>query len=168
MEEGERPVRFDSLHSSLIGVPHQTAEDRRQSTSSGSFFKKSDFLDPLVRINGMKFLTSKDTRIAHYSRFACLDLRLKKVPKLTEIFRPNNPALAKGQGMMPVFELDLQVGQHLREHHFDSMSGYSLVIVLSNSLEVEFPSKKHESAVYEKVCHALRKRSQVGLLKGGA
>ena len=69
---------------------------------------------------------------------------------------------------MPVFELDLQPNQNLKEHHFGSMSGYSLVIVLSNSLEVDYPSRAHEVAIYKKVCSALRKRSQVGLLKGGA
>ena len=55
--------------------------------------KKSEFLDPLVRINKMKFLTSSDIRVANQTRFACLDLRQRKQPKLTEIFRQNNPKL---------------------------------------------------------------------------
>ena len=56
-------------------------------TSSESFFKKSEFLDPLVRITQMKFMTSADIHIAHNVRFACLDLRVRKVPRLTEIFK---------------------------------------------------------------------------------
>ena len=71
---------------------------KKETSSSGentnsSFFKKSEFLDPLVRINRMKFLTSADIGIANQSRFACLDIRQRKVPKLTEIFKPNNPEL---------------------------------------------------------------------------
>ena len=48
------------------------------------------------------------------------------------------------------------------------MNGYQLVIVLSNSLEVEYVNKREEKIIYEEVCRALRKRSYVGLLKGGA
>ena len=53
--------------------------------------QKSEFLDPLVQINKMKFLTSSDIRIASQVKFACLDIRQRKTPKLTEIFYPNNP-----------------------------------------------------------------------------
>ena len=56
----------------------------------------------------------------------------------------------------------------MKEHHFASLVDFQLVIVLTNSLEVEYPSKKHEKAVYAELCRALRRRSYVGILKGGA
>ena len=63
-----------------------------------------------MRINKLKFLTSPDIRLANLSRFACLDIRLKKVPKLTEIFKANNPVLRQRpkSEVIPVFELDLK------------------------------------------------------------
>ena len=70
--------------------------------------------------------------------------------------------------MPPVFELDLQPGQKLNERVFNELTGYQLVIVLTNSLEVEYPHKQEEKAVYDEVCRALFRRSYVGLLKGGA
>ena len=70
-----------------------TEETKRNSSDGESFFGKSEFLDPLVRINKMKFLTSPDIRLANQTHFACLDIRLKKVPKLTDIFKLNNPVL---------------------------------------------------------------------------
>ena len=48
------------------------------------------------------------------------------------------------------------------------MDGYQLVIVLSNSLEVDYPQKREERIVFEEVCRALKKRSFLTLLKGGA
>lgn len=115
------------------------------SSADSSFFKQSDFIDPLVRINKMKFLTSEDIRVASKTKFACLDIRLKKVPKLTDIFKPNNPVLPQTKEVVPVFELDLQPKQVLKEHHFKSLEGYQLVIVLSNSLEVDYLGREHES-----------------------
>ena len=41
----------------------------------------------------MKFLTSEDIRIASEMRFACLDIRMKKVPSLLEIFHASDPIL---------------------------------------------------------------------------
>ena len=69
---------------------------------------------------------------------------------------------------MPVFELDMQPKHVLKEHHLKSLEGYMLVIVLSNSLEVDYAGRDHESQVYKRVCRALYRRSYVGLLKGGA
>ena len=62
-------------------------------SSCESALQRSEFLDPLVRINKMKFLTSADIRIASEMRFACLDIRMKKVPSLLEIFDANNTLL---------------------------------------------------------------------------
>ena len=41
----------------------------------------------------MKFLTSPDIRVANQTRFALLDIRIRKQPKLTEIFKADNPVL---------------------------------------------------------------------------
>ena len=67
-----------------------------------------------------------------------------------------------------MFELDLTPASNLKESHFAELASYQLVVVLSNSLEVEYEGKEHEKAVYEKVQKALKRRSFVGLLKGGS
>ena len=64
-------------------LSHLSSEGSRES----SFFRKDEFLDPLVRITQMKFMTSAEIHIAHGVRFACLDIRVKKAPRLTEIFK---------------------------------------------------------------------------------
>jgi hypothetical protein len=56
-------------------------------SSSGSFFRKSEFLDPLARINTLKFMTSNDLKVAANVKFALLDLRVTKKPKLADIFK---------------------------------------------------------------------------------
>jgi len=53
-----------------------------EGSSSGSFFKRSEFLDPLSRINTLKFMTSNDLKVSANVRFALLDLRHVKKPKL--------------------------------------------------------------------------------------
>ena len=72
-------------------LSHISSEGSRES----SFFRKDEFLDPLVRITQMKFMTSAEIHIAHGVKFACLDIRLKKAPRLTEIFK--RPSLNKSQ-----------------------------------------------------------------------
>ena len=95
---------------------------RASDASSESFFKKSEFLDPLVRINQMKFMTSADIHIAHNVKFACLDLRVRKVPRLTEIFK--QPAMhrleqqQRATDFVPVLELDPTPGQKLALEQF--------------------------------------------------
>ena len=42
------------------------------------------------------------------------------------------------------------------------------MIVLSNSLEVDYPQRREERIVFEEVCRALKKRSFLTILKGGA
>ena len=56
----------------------------------------------------------------------------------------------------------------MTEKTFSGMNGYQLVIVLSNSLEVEYPGRREEKIIFDEVSRALRKRSYVGVLKGGA
>ena len=102
----------------------------------------------------MKFLTSADIRIASEMRFACLDIRMKKVPSLLEIFDAQDPVLTLQQSQKkemllssvqqssnatkktafqqasaafqvpPVFELELKPGQNLSEETFSDMNGY--------------------------------------------
>ena len=48
------------------------------------------------------------------------------------------------------------------------MKASQLVIVLSHSLEQDYPSKAKELAVLKEIQKALRRRSYVSLLKGGA
>ena len=89
--------------------------------SSESFFKKSEFLDPLVRINQMKFMTSADIQVAHNVKFACLDLRVRKAPRLTDIFKQpssmrrldQSQQSSRATDFVPVLELDGTPGQKL-------------------------------------------------------
>ena len=107
----ETGSRTTSQQSSFIGENKRNPELTITSSSGegSSFLQKSEFLDPLVRINKMKFLTSPDIRIANQTRFAILDIRLRKLPKLTEIFKKDNPMLPQRAGLetIPVFEVDL-------------------------------------------------------------
>ena len=81
-------LESESHKSSML---HRTTSSNEDS----SFFRQSEFLDPLVRISQMKFLTTPDIRVANCAKFACLDIRQRKQPPLSEIFRDNNPALAQ-------------------------------------------------------------------------
>ena len=85
----------------------------------------------------MKFLTSPDIRVANQTRFALLDIRIRKQPKLTEIFKADNPVKPQrlGYETIPVFELEVTNGQQLKEQHFAGLVGYQLVVVLTNSLQ---------------------------------
>jgi hypothetical protein len=58
-----------------------------EGSSSESFFKKSEFLDPLVKINTLKYMTSNDLKVSANVKFALLDLRHMKRPKLADIFK---------------------------------------------------------------------------------
>ena len=98
-------------------MKRQSTVSAASNTSSESFFKKSEFLDPLERINQMKFMTSADIRVAHGVKFACLDLRVRKVPRLTEIFKqPVMYSLEQRQratDFVPVLEIEVTPGQKL-------------------------------------------------------
>ena len=69
---------------------------------------------------------------------------------------------------IPVFELNLKPGQNLRESNFAHISQYHLLVVMTNSLENDYPSKKYETTVYKELKRALKKRSHVSLLIGGS
>ena len=76
------------------------------------------------------------------------------------MYGPENPVL--------VAELDLFKGQNISEKTFDSLNGYHIVIVLTHSLEVDYPGRDKEKIAFEAVCQAMKKRCYVGLLYGGA
>lgn len=141
---------------------------KSKGSSGESFFVKSEFLDPLVRINKMKRMTSEEIGVAFQCRFACVDLRVRKQPKLTEIFNTSNTNLPHSAYPVPVVELNVTHGQRLRESSFAAFTKYHLVLVLSNSLDLEYPGKEEERQLYNAVNSALKKRSHVSLLHGGA
>ena len=109
------PNLGDSQKDGLL--KRQSTASAASNNSSESFFKKSEFLDPLVRINQMKFMTSTDIHIANNVKFACLDLRARKAPRLTEIFK--QPAMyrleqsQRATDFVPVLEIDIAPGQKL-------------------------------------------------------
>ena len=133
-----------------------------------------------MRINKMKFLTSSDIRVSSNTKYACLDLRVKKSPKLSEIFKiknrfsgvgitssigshfssnylPDNESQQSSRLYGPenpvlVAELDLFKGQNISEKTFDSLNGYHIVIVLTHSLEVDYPGRDKEKTAFEAVC----------------
>jgi hypothetical protein len=74
-------------------VENMTATFLRESmansedSSSESFFKRSEFLDPLVRISTLKYMTSPDLKVAASVNFALLDLRYHKKPRLPDVMK---------------------------------------------------------------------------------
>ena len=140
----------------------------RESINSSEYFKKSEFLDPLVRINQMKFMTSADIGIANNVKFACLDIRARKAPRLTDIFK--QPSMArlgqtqKATDFVPVLELEGKPGEKLAPQQFQGLVGYHIVIVLTGPLDAEYQGKKTEHSLFRKVQEALRRRSFVGVL----
>ena len=48
---------------------------------------KQSLLDPLTRINTLKMMTSVDLRVSNQVRFALVDVRLEKKPRLQELFK---------------------------------------------------------------------------------
>lgn len=53
--------------------------------SDSTLSKSSEVIDPLLKINTMKFMTSVDLKVATQVKFALVDLRLQKKPRLKEI-----------------------------------------------------------------------------------
>lgn len=62
----------------------------------------------------------------------------------------------------------MEDGQALTAEHFRMLDSYQLVVVLSNSLEVEYAGKDYEKTVFDALMKAFRRRSCVGLLHGGS
>jgi hypothetical protein len=48
---------------------------------------KEQLLDPLTRINTLKMMTSADLRVSNQVRFALIDVRVDKKPRLHELFK---------------------------------------------------------------------------------
>jgi len=86
-------IAIEELKNSVASSREPSFHGRHKSSllsdgsSSESFFKKSEFLDPLVRINTLKYMASNDLKVSANVRFALLDLRHLKKPKLTDIFK---------------------------------------------------------------------------------
>ena len=81
------------------------ASEKRSSEDCDSALNKSEIMDPLFKINTMKFMTSGDLKVASSVNFALLDIRTSKRPKLLEIFKD-----AKGsrrEDAPPIFEIDI-------------------------------------------------------------
>ena len=84
---------IEELKNSVASSREPSFRDRHKSSmhsegsSSESFFKKSEFLDPLVRINTLKYMASNDLKVSANVKFALLDLRHQKKPKLSDIFK---------------------------------------------------------------------------------
>ena len=57
------------------------------STSDSEVLNQAGYLDPLVRINTLKFMTSTDLRVASNVKFALVDLRYMKKPRLCDIYK---------------------------------------------------------------------------------
>lgn len=86
-------------------------------------------MDPLFKINTMKFMTSSDLKVATSVKFALLDIRISKRPKLLEIFKD-----AKGsrrEDAPQIFEIDIAKRTTLKTQDLDKLLGYHIVIVCS-------------------------------------
>ena len=53
--------------------------------SDSTLSKSSEVIDPLLKINTMKFMTSVDLKVATQVKFALVDLRLQKKPNHSRI-----------------------------------------------------------------------------------
>jgi hypothetical protein len=75
--------------------------EKKSSEDCDSALNKSEIMDPLFKITTMKFMTSVDLRVASQVKFALLDIRATKRPRLLEIFKD-----PKGS-RIPIFEIDI-------------------------------------------------------------
>jgi len=114
-------------------------------------------------------MTSVDLRVANSVVFGLIDLRVIKKPKLVDLFR-KKPNSAASRQVVPkeVFDVDFMHIKKLTEASFDRLQGMHLVMVLSDSIDREYPEKAREIAGFKLIMSVLRRRSHMGLLHGGA
>jgi len=107
-------------------------------------------LEPLNLINTLKMMTSVDLRVANSVVYGLIDLRVIKKPKLADLFRKKPNSAASGQ-VLPkkVFEIDFMNIKKLTVASFDHLQGIHLVIVLSDSIDREYPEKAREVAGFK-------------------
>lgn len=140
--------------------------EKRSSEDCDSALNKSDVMDPLFKINTMKFMTSPDLKIANQVKFAILDIRTVKKPRLTEIFKDQKNS--KKENYIPILELDYNKRKNLKIQDFAAISDYHIVVVQQDFAEIPYQGRSEEALMYTTVIELLKKQSFVGLLQGGA
>jgi len=89
-------------------------------------YKRSEYLDHLVKINTMKFMNGAELRVASNVKFSLVDLRYNKRPKLNEIF--------KKQSGIPILELDPTKRSKYALKDFVQVLSYHIVLVTTEDL----------------------------------
>lgn len=123
-------------------------------------------MDPLFKINTMKFMTSADLKIANQVRFAVLDIRTVKKPRLSEIFKDQKAS--KKENHIPILELEYSKRNNFKLQDFSAIADYHIVIVQQDFSENPYQGRSEEILMYTTVVELLKKQSFVGLLQGGA
>lgn len=78
---------------------------KRSSEDCDSALNKSEIMDPLFKITTMKFMTSADLKVSSQVKFALLDIRANKKPRLLEIFKDVKGK--KKEDALPIFEIEI-------------------------------------------------------------
>jgi hypothetical protein len=111
---------------------HQSSEDCE------SMYKRSEYLDHLLKINTMKFMNGVELKVASNVKFSLVDLRANKKPKLNEIF--------KKQSGIPILELDFTKRSKYSLKDFVQVLSYHIVLVTTEELEnKKVPTKSDEN-----------------------
>jgi len=89
-------------------------------------YKRSEYLDHLVKINTMKFRHGEEFKVASNVKFSLVDLRYNKRPKLNEIFK-------KSSGI-PILELDWTKRNKYALKDLVQVLSYHIVLVTTEDL----------------------------------
>ena len=89
-------------------------------------YKRSEYLDHLLKINTMKFMNGVELKVATGVKFSLVDLRVNKKPKLNEIF--------KKQSAIPIHELDFAKRSKYSLKDFVQVLSYHIVLVTTDDL----------------------------------
>ena len=110
-------------------------------------------------------MTSTDLRVASQVRFALLDIRLQKKPRLLEIFKGNKE---KGKDTIPILEIDISKRATLKSQDLDKLAGFHIVVVCTEFNDNNLPMRTEEQETMRRVIEVTKKQSFFGLLQGGA
>lgn len=123
-------------------------------------------------------MTSADQRVASNVKFAMIDLRYQKRPKLNTIFkRPTKKQLLqqKPPKYTPIIEVDpikfKNNPDSISKHDFKHLGDYHVVLITTHSIDKgsrDYCGKCEEMRALKKVLDLFKRRSFVGILKNGA
>lgn len=99
-------------------------------------------------------MTSPDLKVATQVKFALLDLRVQKKPRITEILKK----LKKVCDLPLLMEVDHAKCDRLKASDFDDIIDRHIVIVLQESVESPYPTRAAEMTLLKKINNELLKK----------